>query len=87
MFFLMLAQEAWEAFRQMGNVLRSEELQRLTTGSAAAGMAAPLQDLQQFTDWEQAAELGRVIPHSGADKAFDDANARVRFVLSILWAL
>ncbi len=70
-------QEAWEGFRQMGNVLKSVELQRLTTGPAAFGMAAPLKKLQQFTDWEQAAELGRIVPHSGADAAFDDADARV----------
>ena len=62
----------------MGDLLRSEELRRLTVGPAAAGMAAPLQELQQFTDWEQAAELGRIVPHSGADRAFDDADARVR---------
>lgn len=74
-------QEAWEGFRQMGDALNSEELRRLTTGPAAAGMAAPLQGLQRFTDWEQAAELGRIIPHSGADGAFDDADARVRSTL------
>ena len=62
----------------MGDLLRSEELRRLTVGPAAAGMAAPLQELQQFTDWEQAAELGRIVPHRGADRAFDDADARVR---------
>ncbi|CAL8470971.1 g10513 [Coccomyxa elongata] len=77
---LQSVQEAWEGFRQMGNVLKSAELRRLTTGPAAAGMAAPLKELQQFTDWEQAAELGRIVPHSGADAAFDDADARVAAV-------
>ncbi len=61
----------------MGSELGSEELRRLTMGPAAAGMARPLKELQAFTDWEQAAELGRVIPHPGAEAAFDDADARV----------
>jgi hypothetical protein len=61
----------------MGSALGSEELRRLTMGPAAVGMARPLKELQEFTDWEQAAEMGRVIPHSGAEANFDDADARV----------
>ncbi|EIE20176.1 hypothetical protein COCSUDRAFT_18682, partial [Coccomyxa subellipsoidea C-169] len=77
---LITALRGLQSVQQMGSELGSEELRRLTMGPAAAGMARPLKELQAFTDWEQAAELGRVIPHPGAEAAFDNADARVAAV-------
>lgn len=74
----VLLQAAWRAFQEMGDELRSAQLRRLTMGPAAAGMAGPLKELQEFTDWEQAAELGRILPRSGADAKFDEADTQVR---------
>ena len=72
------AQEAWAGFAALGEEgLASGLLRRLTLGPAARGMGAPLQALQGFCDWEEAAELGRIVPRPGADANFDAAVEQV----------
>jgi hypothetical protein len=75
-------QAAWAGFQDLGDGLKSSVLRGLTTAGAAADMATPLRELSEFTDWDQAAELGRVMPRAGADASFDAAEAEARCCLS-----
>lgn len=75
---LWAAQEAWAGFAALGEQgLRSGLLRRLALGPSARAMAEPLQALQSFCDWEEAAELGRIVPRPGADSCYDVALAQV----------
>ena len=70
-------QEAWAGFQELGQEgLRSALLRGLTLGAAATGMAEPLRALQGVTDWDAAAEAGRIVPHAGVDAAYDAALAQ-----------
>ena len=72
------AQEAWAGFAALGEQgVRSGLLRRLALGPAARAMREPLQALQGFCDWEEAAELGRIVPRPGADADYDAALAQV----------
>lgn len=63
----------------MEGSLQSALLRRMVSAGASVDMQGPLEDLLGYTDWEQAAERGRIVPHSGSDARFDAAEQQVSF--------
>ena len=64
--------------REMQGSLQSCLLKRMLSDGASVDMQEPLNKLLGYTDWEQAAERGRIVPHAGSDAKFDDAELQVQ---------
>ena len=74
----MWLQDAWAGLREMQGSLQSCLLKRMLSDGASIDMQEPLNELLGYTDWEQAAERGRIVPHAGSDANFDVAELQVQ---------
>ena len=75
----MWLQDAWIGLREMQGSLQSRLLTRMLSDGASVDMQQPLNELLGYTDWEQAAERGRIVPHPGSDARFDAAEHQVQW--------
>ena len=64
--------------REMQGSLQSCLLKGMLSDGASVDMQEPLNKLLGYTDWEQAAERGRIVPHAGSDASFDAAEHQVQ---------
>lgn len=74
----MGVQDAWVGLREMQGSLQSRLLTCMLSDGASVDMQEPLNELLGYTDWEQAAERGRIVPHAGSDANFDAAEHQVQ---------
>ena len=75
-------QDAWVGLRELQGSLQSRLLTRMLSDGASVDMQEPLKELLGYTDWEQAAERGRIVPHAGSDAKFDAAEHQVQGISS-----
>ena len=80
---VVAAQDAWTGLQEAGASLQSTLLKSMVSSGAFIDMQGPLKGLLEYTDWDQAAERGRIVPHSGSDANFDAAERQVRYSLSV----
>lgn len=70
-------QDAWAGLHEHECALQSALLKGMLSGGAYVDMQGPLKELLGFTDWDEAAERGRIVPHAGSDAKFDAAEEQV----------
>ena len=70
-------QDAWAGLQEADFEFRSALLRSMAAGGAFVDMQGPLEELLGYTDWDLAAERGRIVPHPGSDASFDAAEQRV----------
>ena len=70
-------QDAWAGLHELESTLQSALLKGMLSGGAFVDMQGPLKELLGFTDWDQAAERGRIVPHAGSNAKFDAAEEQV----------
>lgn len=70
-------QDAWAGLQEADFEFQSALLRSMAAGGAFVDMRGPLAELLAYTDWDLAAERGRIVPHSGSDASFDAAEQQV----------
>ena len=71
-------QDAWAGLHEDPEVqFKSAILRDMAAGGAFVDMQDPLSELLGFTDWDQAAERGRIVPCPGSDASYDAAEQQV----------
>ena len=72
------SQDAWAGLQEVtGCQFQSALLRSMAAGGAFVDMRGPLKELLGYTDWDLAAERGRIVPHPGSEASFDAAEQQV----------